>query len=183
MTSPRSHSQEGSDAHTLSVHLQSQYPLTWPPSVFSPHSSSQLVAEPSPGGQGPGSSSLLAGLGPTGASARQVPAVSSAWLYSLPASPVRPASAGPGSPGELEEGRRAPAKCSADAASLRPPSYPGGGSTSTHFTGGRTKPEPGSHPSPADFKTFCPLRIVNPNGFQMRGAHQLGVPGTGSPWR
>lgn len=99
MTSPRSHSQEGSDAHTLSVHLQSQYPLTWPPSVFSPHSSSQLVAEPSPGGQGPGSSSLLAGLGPTGASARQVPAVSSAWLYSLPAFPVRPASAGPGSPG------------------------------------------------------------------------------------
>lgn len=63
------------------------------------------------------------------------------------------------------------------------PATQGGGSTSTHFTDGRTKPEPGSHPSSADFKTFCPLRIVNPNGFQMRGAHQLGVPGTGSPRR
>lgn len=39
--------------------------------------------------------------------------------------PVRLASAGPGSPGGLEEGRRAPAKCSAGAASLQRPSCTG----------------------------------------------------------
>lgn len=46
---------------------------------------------------------------------------------------------------------------------------------------GGNQPEPGSHPPPADFKTFRPLRNVNPNDFQVRGAHRLGVPGADSP--
>lgn len=67
MTAPRSHSQEGSDPpRGFTPRLYISIDLTWPPTVFSPHSS-QPVAEPDhlrprpplkPRSQGPGSSSL-----------------------------------------------------------------------------------------------------------------------------
>lgn len=109
-----------------------------------------------------------AGLGRSGASA--ITSLRSTRPAARP--PVRPAradagraaSAGPWSPGELEEGRRAPAKCSSGAASLNSPSYPW---SQTHLSPFH-RPEaqrpaqppkvtqPCSHPAAADFKTFLP---------------------------
>ena len=86
----------------------------------------------------------------------------------------RAASAGPGSPGELEEGHRAPAKCSSGAASLNPPSYPWSGTRLNPFHRREAQrpaqppkvTQPGSYPAAADFKTFLPRRIANPSTFR-----------------
>lgn len=107
MTSPRSHSQEGSGAHSPAVHLQSQFALTWPPaSTLFTAGGRARPQEVRAQGQVP----CLAGLGRTGTSACPVPAVSAASQYVLP-------------PPRASQGARG--SCSADAASRRPPSYPG----------------------------------------------------------
>lgn len=175
MTSPRSHSQEGSGAHSPSVPLQSQCALTWPPAsrVHTPlHSRWQ---NPAPGGQGPGSSSL-----PGWPRAdRHFRLSCPCGLRGLPRStsfphPVRPPLR-PGSPRELEEA----ALRTLPRADL--PAARGGGSTCTHFIDGCTKPARCSHPPPTDFKTFRPLRTAEANDFQVQGAHQRGVPGCWLP--
>lgn len=132
MTSPRTHSQEVALAgltpglpiakaslptHLASLGLQSTTPFT---------------ARNRTGCQGQVPSP--AGLGRSGASA--ITSLRSARPAARPPGAVRPAPGGygahslcgPGSPGELHEGRRAPAKCSSGAASLNPPSYPWWGS-------------------------------------------------------
>ena len=109
----------------------------------------------------------------------------------------RAASAGPGSPGELEEGRRAPAKCSSGAASLNPPSYSWSGTHLNPFHRREAQrpaqppkvTQPGSYPAAADFKTFLPRRIANPSTFRCgalttaKRARALALPGARSPGR
>lgn len=115
VTSPRSHSQEVALAGFTSP--CPVCPLTWPPWIYGPHSPPQPVAEPGT----PRSEPRVKFPAPLDWRGQTLPP-------SLPCGQVRPAArpllapslgpdAGARSAGELEEGRRAPAKCSAGAAS------------------------------------------------------------------
>lgn len=147
VTTPRSHSQEGSGPpRGFTPRLPISIAFTWPPPVFSPHSS-QPVAEPdhprpSPEVRAQGQVPCPAGLGQTGASALHRPCGRRG-----PA--VRPPRA-PRLCGSLESRRvrgRSPGSCKVRRGrSLAWTSQLFGerGPTCTHATDGRTKPKPSS---------------------------------------
>ena len=122
---------------------------------------------PSPAGLGRSGASALTSLRSARPAARPpgAPCTGGRWARSL---------CGAGSPGQLEEGRRAPAKCSSGAASLNPPSYPWSGTRLNPFHRREAQrpaqppkvTQPGSYPAAADFKTFLPRRIAKPTTFR-----------------
>lgn len=133
---------------------------------------------PSPAGLGRSGASAITSLRSARPAARPPgePCTGGRWARSL---------CGAGSPGQLEEGHRAPAKCSSGAASLNPPSYPWSGTRLNPFHRREAQrpaqppkvTQPGSYPAAADFKTFLPGASRSQRLPGAVRAQQLSAPG------